>query len=219
MNRMKKLLIGLAVSAIALVSYGQKVITSKDTLKLSVSEVKHSENKVYLDKDSNIFVSVYKINFNEFSTKIKKSKSFPVINANFSMKPLTPSYDTTFNSNDVNINYIPQFTTNIVRWEKLEKQVADTILKYKSNAIIVTGLIYTNVTKNMGDHSPAAYVDKTKIKIADEMFKVLILNENDVRSWIIGNTGVGDFSKAIPYKLVYEDAKEINSQINLLFVK
>jgi len=215
---MKKLLIGLAVSAIALVSYGQKVITSKDTLKLSVSEVKHSENKVYLDKDSNIFVSVYKINFNEFSTKIKKSKSFPV-NANFSMKPLTPSYDTTFNSNDVNINYIPQFTTNIVRWEKLEKQVADTILKYKSNAIIVTGLIYTNVTKNMGDQSPAAYVDKTKIKIADEMFKVLILNENDVRSWIIGNTGVDNFSKAIPYKLVYEDAKEINSQINLLFVK
>jgi DNA/RNA endonuclease G (NUC1) len=63
-------------------------------------------------------------------------------------------------------------------WAQLEGKVEDSIKKYKSNATIITGVIY--------DYSTKEYLNKSRIRIPVAYFKILVLKKQTY-AWVGSN--------------------------------
>jgi DNA/RNA endonuclease G (NUC1) len=101
---------------------------------------------------------------------------------------LTPSsitsYDSITNHNSFSMfNQAPQLAHfNEHPWEQLEMHVEDTIAKYKSDAVIITGVIY--------DYTKNTYLAKSRIRVPVSYYKILTLS-NKAYAWIGSNLNEG----------------------------
>lgn len=188
---MKKILFILfAILAINCVSETQ-VVTKNKLI------IKHGDMTLYLSDDTCSMVSKHSIKYSNFQKldsdrdnrwfqdvyKGKYNKE-AYIHSGYDLGHLTPShitsYNDTLNHKSFSLfNQAPQVASfNRGAWAKLEKGVEDSIAKYKSNAIIITGVIY--------DGSKIEYLGKSKIKIPIAYFKILVF-KNKTYAWIGSN--------------------------------
>ena len=147
---------------------------SNDTLPMvSRHSVVFSKFKLDKDRDDNWFQDKYK--------KMNKSA---YKKTGYDLGHLTPShitsYDDTLNHRSFSLyNQAPQLAKfNRGNWKSLEASVEDSILKYKSNATIITGVIYDATCKPLPN---------SRITIPSSYFKVLYIGKK-VYCWIGSNT-------------------------------
>lgn len=121
--------------------------------------------KLDKDRDDNWFEDTYK-------GKYKKDHYYK---SGYDIGHLTPSHITSYNDT-INhtsfslFNAAPQKPSfNRGSWKSLESSVEDTIKKYKSDAIIITGVIYDSITKK--------YLPNSKIPIPLYYFKIVYINK------------------------------------------
>lgn len=177
---MKKLITLITLILIFRVSYSQHVLI--DSVAFSIQ---HNDLSFFLDKDTNSYISVHNIDYKniiritgERSDKWHKEKPFGPYNKNiyirtgYDLGHLTPSNITSY---DDSTNYIsfslfnqaPQVAAfNRGKWSKLEAKVVKTLTMDKTNAIIVTGVIYNNNKKK--------YLNKSRIKIPMAYYKIVV---------------------------------------------
>ena len=154
--------------------------------------IPHGDITLYLSDDTCTMVSKHILPYNKFNKigsvprdnhwfqdtyKGKYTKN-SFVRTGYDLGHLTPSsittYDTTTNHNSFSMfNEAPQLAKfNEHPWKELEIDVEDTIAKYKSDAIIITGVIYDMKVKN--------YLPNSRIRIPTHYFKVLVINK---KSW------------------------------------
>jgi len=179
-------------------SLSQKVIV-KNSL-----QIDHGDIKLYLDDDTCTMVSKHTITYQEF----QKLGTYPRIdrwfdekwtgkylkkyytNTNYDKGHLTPSHITTYDSllnlNSFSMfNQAPQFKFfNEKNWQELESDVEDTIQKYKSDATIITGVVYNEKNKT--------FLKGSRIKIPTHYFKVLYIGK---KQWVWIGENVEDKTK------------------------
>lgn len=208
---------------LSLLSFSQEVIIDSTSF-----EIKHGDLIFYLDKDTNTFVSVHKVTYQEL-LKIdgvrndKWHKEFPFgpynrkyyLNTGYDLGHLTPSnitsYDDTLNFHSFSLfNQAPQLAGfNRGKWSQLESKTIDLLLKQKVDAIIITGVLYNNLKKE--------YLYKSRIKIPINFYKIIIINNkgvNDVKVWIGSN--LNGLLTPTDLKTLLEIAKQNNNEINIL---
>jgi DNA/RNA endonuclease G (NUC1) len=188
---MKKILFALAiilsvncVSQTQVVTNNKLIINHGDiTLYLSndtcsmVSKqiIKYSNfKKLDSDRDNHWFQDVYKRKYNKEA----------YVHSGYDLGHLTPSHITSYNDslNHASFsmfNQAPQLAAfNRGAWAQLEGGVEDSIAKYKSNATIITGVIY--------DCSTNEYLNKSRIRIPIAYFKIVVLKKQTY-AWIGSN--------------------------------
>jgi DNA/RNA endonuclease G (NUC1) len=177
---MKKLITLITLILIFRVSYSQHVVIDSTAF-----SIHHSELSFFLDKDTNSYISVHNIDYKniikitgERSDKWHKEKPFGPYNKNiyirtgYDLGHLTPSNITSYNDSTNYIsfslfNQAPQVAAfNRGKWSKLEAKVVKTLTLDKTNAIIVTGVIYNNNKK--------IYLNKSRIKIPMAYYKIVV---------------------------------------------
>lgn len=159
--------------------------------------VKHDDMIFYLDKDTSSYISVHTVKLSELkeltgirSDKWHKEPPYGPYNKQHYVKTgydlghLTPS-DITSYSDSLNyhsfslFNQAPQLAGfNRGKWAQLEKKVVKTLIKEKSDAIIVTGVIYDNNKK--------VYLYKSRIKIPMSFYKIIV-TKNKITCYIGSN--------------------------------
>jgi DNA/RNA endonuclease G (NUC1) len=191
MTYIKTFLIGFFIT-ISLFIQAQSVRI--DSTKFTIN---HGDLTFYLDNDTASFVSVHKVTYQQVikldgkrSEKWHKEKPFGPYNreayqrSGYDLGHLSPSNITSYNDS---LNYhsfslfnqAPQLAKfNRGNWKSLEASVEDSILKYKSNATIITGVIYDATCKPLPN---------SKITIPSSYFKVLYIGKK-VYCWIGSNT-------------------------------
>ena len=164
----------------------QNIVTSSNLV------IKHPDMTLYLQSDTNTMVSVHNLTYKNYLILIDKNKSVnrkklgdkwfvDTYKGNFKQKFYTKTgYDlghlTPFKATSYSIetatnsfssyNQAPQDSSfNRYPWEQLEGNVLDSIAKYKTDAIITTGVIYNN--------NKPIYLPKSKIKIPIYYYKIL----------------------------------------------
>lgn len=188
---MKKILLFLAfIFSINCVSQTQ-VITKNKLI------IKHGDMTLYLSDDTCSMVSKHSIKYTDFKKldsdrdnrwfqdvyKGKYNKE-SYARSGYDLGHLTPSHITSYNdtlnhSSFSYYNQAPQIASfNRGAWAKLEKEVEDSIAKHKSNAVIITGVIY--------DGLKVEYLGKSKIKIPIAYFKILVFKKQKY-AWIGSN--------------------------------
>lgn len=192
---MKKLLLIFVSIIITFNYYGQKIKTNYNVL-----IIPHDDITLYLTKDTCTMVSVHTLKYSNFIKLDKERDDIwfkDIYNKKYSKKSynksgydighLTPSHITSYN-NTINhysfslFNAAPQKPFfNRGNWKKLEKNVEDSISKYKKNCIIITGVIYDTNTKMLNN---------SKIPIPSYYYKVLNIN-NKFYCWL-GNNNDGN---------------------------
>ena len=161
------------------ISHGDMVLyPSNDTLPMaSRHAIKFSKFKLDSDRDGRWFQERYK----------KASKS-AYKGTGYDLGHLTPShitsYDDSLNYNSFSLyNQAPQLARfNRGSWKRLESAVEDSILKYKKDAVVITGVIYGADAKCLG---------KSKIKIPSHYFKCVFVGSYRW-CWIGANDSSGD---------------------------
>jgi DNA/RNA endonuclease G (NUC1) len=167
------------------------------------SVIKHNELTLYLDSDNNSFISKHELKYNNFlkldsdrddkwHSEIKGPYSKePYLYSGYDMGHLTPShitsYNDTLNHHSFSFyNQAPQLAGfNRGKWKRLEMSVEDSISKYKSDVIIITGVIY-NETKKV-------YLGKSKIKIPEMYYKILYIKTKKPITYIwVGSNKNGE---------------------------
>jgi DNA/RNA endonuclease G (NUC1) len=168
-----------------ILNHGDMILyLSNDTLPM-VSRHSVSYSKFKLDKDRDD---------NWFQDKYKKMDKGAYKKTGYDLGHLTPShitsYDDTLNHRSFSLyNQAPQLAKfNRGNWKSLEASVEDSILKYKSNATVITGVIYDATCKPLPN---------SKITIPSSYFKVLYIGKK-VYCWIGSNTNC----EVKPIKLV-----------------
>jgi DNA/RNA endonuclease G (NUC1) len=168
-----------------ILNHGDMILyLSNDTLPM-VSRHSVSYSKFKLDKDRDD---------NWFQDKYKKMDRDVYKGTGYDLGHLTPShitsYDDTLNHRSFSLyNQAPQLAKfNRGNWKSLEASVEDSILKYKSNATIITGVIYDPTCKPLPN---------SRITIPSSYFKVLYIGKK-VYCWIGSNTNC----EVKPIKLV-----------------
>ena len=158
-----------------ILNHGDMILyLSNDTLPM-VSRHSVSYSKFKLDKDRDD---------NWFQDKYKKMDKGAYKKTGYDLGHLTPShitsYDDTLNHRSFSLyNQAPQLAKfNRGNWKSLEASVEDSILKYKSNVTIITGVIYDATCKPLPN---------SKITIPSSYFKVLYIGKK-VYCWIGSNT-------------------------------
>lgn len=147
-----------------------------DTCTLASKQVLSYKNfkKIDSDRDNKWFQDVYKGKYHKDD----------YLHTGYDLGHLTPSHITSYNDslNHASFslfNQAPQIASfNRGKWAQLEKNVEDSIAKYKSNATIITGVIYDSENKE--------YLGKSRIPIPLAYFKVLIIKKNTY-AWIGSN--------------------------------
>lgn len=159
--------------------------------------IKHGDITLYLTNDTCTMVSKHVLSYSnflkldkerddnwfedEFKGKYNKNSYYK---SGYDIGHLTPShitsYDNTLNHNSFSLfNAAPQNPTfNRGSWNKLESSVEDSVSKYKKDVIIITGVIY--------DIKNKIYLDKSKIPIPSNYFKILYIDKK-VYCWIGSN--------------------------------
>lgn len=147
--------------------------------------IKHNELTLYLDSDNNSFISKHELKYSNFlkldsdrddkwHNEIKGPYTKePYQYSGYDMGHLTPShitsYNDTLNHHSFSFyNQAPQLAAfNRGKWKRLEMSVEDSIAKYKTDVLIITGVIY--------DDSKKVYLGKSKIKIPEMYYKILVI--------------------------------------------
>ena len=147
--------------------------------------IKHNELTLYLDSDNNSFISKHELKYSNFlkldsdrddkwHNEIKGPYTKePYQYSGYDMGHLTPShitsYNDTLNHHSFSFyNQAPQLAAfNRGKWKRLEMSVEDSIAKYKTDVLIITGVIY--------DDSKKVYLGKSKIKIPEMYYKILYI--------------------------------------------
>lgn len=191
---MKSLITPLFLTLFTLISYSQKI--KIDSTKFTI---KHGDMTLYLDEDTNSYVSVHKISIKNIKKldgirSDKWHKENPIgpyklkyyEGTGYDLGHLTPSnitsYDDTLNYHSFSLfNQSPQLGKfNRGEWMKLEKSVEDSIKKRKKNAVVVTGVIYGNIKKQ--------YLNNSRIKVPILYYKILVFGKKDYICWIGDNS-------------------------------
>ena len=152
--------------------------------------IKHGDLTLYLDSDTNSFVSKHELKYSDFKNLdsdrdnrwfqdtykgIYKKEHY--VRSGYDLGHLTPSHITSYNDT---LNYksfslfnqAPQLAKfNRGKWAQLEKSVEDSVAKYKVDVTIITGVIYNNKNKK--------YLNKSKIKIPDVYYKILYIKSKN----------------------------------------
>lgn len=205
---------------LSLLSFSQEVIIDSTSF-----EIKHGDLIFYLDKDTNTFVSVHKVTYQEL-LKIdgvrndKWYKEFPFgpynrkyyLNTGYDLGHLTPSnitsYDDTLNFHSFSLfNQAPQLAGfNRGKWSQLESKTIDLLLKQKTGATIITGVIYNNLKKE--------YLYKSRVKIPVSFYKIVVINKDNIKVWIGSN--INGLITSTDLKTLLEVAKQNNNQISIV---
>ena len=177
---MRNILVILISFIFVIKSYSQVNIVTSSKLVIN-----HGDITLYLDSDTTTMLSKHVLSYNNFKhigkydrcncwfqdVYIGKYNKSKFAHTGFDLGHLTPShitsYDSVMNHNSFSMfNEAPQFAFfNEHPWEQLEMSVEDTIAKYKSDAVIITGVVY--------DNSHKIYLPNSRIKIPLYYFKVL----------------------------------------------
>lgn len=180
--------------------------------------IKHNELTLYLDSDNNSFISRHELKYNNFlkldsdrdddwHSEIKGPYSKePYHYSGYDMGHLTPShitsYNDTLNHHSFSFyNQAPQLAAfNRGKWKRLEMSVEDSIAKYKTDVLIITGVIY--------DESKKVYLGKSKIKIPEMYYKILCVKLKKPITYVwIGSNKNGEITKST--------IKELNGVLEL----
>ena len=180
--------------------------------------IKHNELTLYLDSDNNSFISKHELKYNNFlkldsdrddkwHSEIKGPYSKePYLYSGYDMGHLTPShitsYNDTLNHHSFSFyNQAPQLASfNRGKWKRLEMSVEDSISKYKTDVLIITGVIY--------DESKKVYLGKSKIKIPEMYYKILCIKLKKPITYVwIGSNKNGEITKST--------IKELNGVLEL----
>ena len=216
---MKKLITLITIILIFRVSYSQHVLI--DSVAFSIQ---HGELSFFLDKDTNSYISVHNIDYKNIiritgkrSDKWHKEKPFGPYNKNiyirtgYDLGHLTPSNITSYNDS---INYIsfslfnqaPQVSAfNRGKWSKLEAKVVKTLTLGKTNAIIVTGVIYNNNKK--------IYLNKSRIKIPMAYYKIVVTAKSTT-CWMGSNINGEIITTDL--KTILEVARKNGNKLNIV---
>lgn len=216
---MKNIIILLTI--IPLLSLGQIKFVESNLM------IKHGDLTLYLDSDTNSFVSKHELKYSDFKKldSDRDNKWFQdkykgiynkehYIRTGYDLGHLTPShiasYNDTLNHESFSLfNQAPQLVSfNRGKWAQLERSVEDSISKYKSDVTIITGVIYDNKNK--------LYLDKSKIKIPEVYYKILVIK---TKKKFINYIWVGSNNNG---QIIISNIKELNDILkvnsnNLLF--
>ena len=160
-------------------------------------KINHGDIILYLTNDSLSMVSKHTISYSNFLKLDKdrdnkwfqdsiKSKYNRTIysKSGYDLGHLTPSHITSYDD-ELNhksfsfLNQAPQLANfNRGKWSRLEGSVEDSISKYKTNTIIITGVIY--------NEKKPTYLNNSKIKIPTHYYKILYINKL-VYCWLGSN--------------------------------
>ena len=171
-SKLEKIIWFIVMNLLVISSVLSQNVVSKNGLMID-----HGDVKLYLDDDTTSMVSIHKLKYenflklgsvprgNNWYDDTYKGKYLPVKykKSGFDKGHLTPSHITTYDSianrNTFSMfNAAPQYPYfNEHPWQELEADVEDSIKKYKSDVIIITGVIYNENKKN--------YIPKSRIKI------------------------------------------------------
>ena len=182
----KAILLAMTLLSMTLMS---QIVQTKNKLVLN-----HGDMVLYLSNDTLPMVSRHSIVFSKFKLdkdrdngwfqdKYKKMRKSAYKNTGYDLGHLTPShitsYDDTLNHRSFSLyNQAPQLAKfNRGNWKKLEASVEDSITKHRSNAIIISGVIYSPNGK---------FLPKSKIKIPSHYFKIAYIGKNRY-CWIGSN--------------------------------
>jgi len=169
--------INVVTSNSLIINYGDLTLyLSDDTCTMvSMHKISHKKfKKLDKDRDDRWFQDTYK---GKYNTKFYK-------NTGYDLGHLTPShitsYDDSLNHKSFSLfNQAPQIASfNRGKWAQLEKGVEDSIAKYKSTAVIITGVIY--------DPEAKEYLGKSRIPIPMAYFKVLTIKKQTY-CWVGSN--------------------------------
>jgi len=180
--------------------------------------IKHNELTLYLDSDNNSFISKHELKYVNFlkldsdrddkwHSEIKGPYTKePYLYSGYDMGHLTPShitsYNDTLNHHSFSFyNQAPQLAAfNRGKWKRLEMSVEDSISKYKTDVLIITGVIY--------DESKKVYLGKSKIKIPEMYYKILCIKLKKPITYVwIGSNKNGEITKST--------IKELNGVLEL----
>lgn len=194
-----KILIILLLSSLTL--FGQLSFNEPKTV------IKHNELTLYLDSDNNSFISKHELKYKDFLKldSERDDKWYSEIKgpytkehylySGYDMGHLTPShitsYNDTLNHHSFSFyNQAPQLAAfNRGKWKRLELSVEDSIGKYKTDVLIVTGVIY--------DESKKTYLGKSKIKIPEMYYKILIIKTKKPITYVwVGSNKNGEITKS-----------------------
>jgi DNA/RNA endonuclease G (NUC1) len=160
--------------------------------------IKHGDITLYLDKDTNTYVSVHQITKEHVKTldgmrkdKWHNEKPYGPYKrtayrlTGYDLGHLTPSkitmYDDSTNYSTFSMfNQAPQLAEfNEHPWEQLEMKVIAKIIASNMDATIITGVLYDNYHKT--------YLATSKIKIPIMYYKILVLSNGQVSGWVGSN--------------------------------
>lgn len=177
---MKKNFILIILVLVSMLSLGQVKFTEPKLV------INHGDLTLYLDSDTNSFVSKHELKYSDFKKldSDRDDRWFQdtykgiynkehYVRTGYDLGHLTPShitsYNDTLNHESFSLfNQAPQLASfNRGKWAQLEKGVEDSIAKYKTDVTIITGVIYDNKGK--------MYLNKSKIKIPDVYYKILVI--------------------------------------------
>jgi DNA/RNA endonuclease G (NUC1) len=219
---MKKFIIIILLIIVSFISLGQvKFIEPK-------LKIKHGDLTLYLDSDTNSFVSKHELKYSDFKKldSDRDNRWFQdiykgiydkehYVRTGYDLGHLTPShitsYNDTLNHESFSLfNQAPQMAAfNRGKWAQLEKGVEDSIAKYKTDVTIITGVIYDNKNK--------IYLSKSKIKIPEVYYKILVIKQKKkslTYIWVGSNIN-GDIIKSNIKEL--KDIFKVNNNDDLKF--
>jgi len=186
---MKKSIIVIMMAILSVAAKSQTVSTNN---KMAIC---HGDMTLYLSNDTLPMASTHCIDYyrykldrdrdnNWFEERYKKMRKHAYRGTGYDLGHLTPShitsYDDTLNHCSFSLyNQAPQLAKfNRGNWKRLESAVEDSIYKYRSDAFIITGVIYDSKCKTLPN---------SRISIPSSYFKVLYIGKK-VYCWIGSNT-------------------------------
>jgi len=194
----------------------------------SYLNINHEDLILYIDKDTNSQLSLQYFKYGNLDTiksgkykrkdrwhsELKASPYAPDYNYNtiYDLGHLTPSYLTLYsdnmNYNSFSVfNQAPQLSEfNRGKWRSLEQNIVDSISKYKTDVVIITGVIYNNINKN--------YINKTRIKIPIKFFKILVISKNKQYAWI-GDNDSNNIPQLTNIKLIMQISNKYKNNFKL----
>lgn len=220
---MRKLLLLFSILSCFHLSFSQKVVIDSATF-----TIHHKNLTFYLDKDTASYISVQKITYEEIlnidgvrSDKWHKEKPYGPYNKNayihtgYDLGHLTPSNITSF---DDSLNYhsfsffnqAPQLAGfNRGKWAQLENKVEDLIKYKKTNATVITGVIYNNYKKQ--------YLGKSRIKIPIAYYKIIAFSDGTIKAWMGSN--INGVLTETDIKTILDVARQNKNKISIKIFK
>jgi DNA/RNA endonuclease G (NUC1) len=192
---MKNLLVATLLFLSSL-SFAQQIVTKSKLI------IQHTDMILYLQSDTSSMVSVHNLtyeNYLKIGKIIRKDLGDPWFDdtykgkfkqkyykkTNHDLGHLTPFKEVSYSLETAtksfsSYNQAPQDSYfNQQTWKRLEKQVLDTIGKYKTNSYIITGVIY--------DNNKPTYLANSRIKIPIYYYKILFVSDK-IYYWLGDNT-------------------------------